>query len=66
MFRNFTQPAKKKMVKDFEKIQYTRGKALFIEDKDPAHFVYIVKSGEFIITKRMILPSVDDQPSKDD
>ena len=61
MFRQFTQPTKKKMVKDFEKVQYSRGKALFVENKELAQFVYIVKTGEFMITKRMNIPNIDQQ-----
>jgi hypothetical protein len=61
MFRHFTQPSKKKMVKDFEKIQLTCGKMLFVEDKDLAEFVFLVKSGEFMITKRIGIPNLDDQ-----
>ena len=60
LFRQFTQPTKKKMVKDFEKVQYTGGKALFVEDRDLAEYVYIVKSGEFMITKRIGIPQQDD------
>lgn len=50
------------MGEDFKPMKVHRGKYLFHE-KDQANFVYIVKSGEFKITKEIMI-SVEDKAAQ--
>lgn len=54
LLKSFSFTTKKKMVDHFEKVQdFIRGKVLHREDVDEANYVYIVRSGEFVISKKL-------------
>jgi CRP-like cAMP-binding protein len=51
----FTYTVRKRMMKDFEKVCFARGRSIFEEEKDDAEFVYFVQSGELIISKSLLI-----------
>ena len=55
LFKKLSRPRVHKMGQEFKPEQIIRGQYLFRE-KEPADFVYIIKSGEFKITKELIVP----------
>ena len=62
LLKLFSYTTKKKMIDNFEKLpDFVRGKVLHEEDKDEASYIYLVRSGEFMISKKLMLPALVEQ-----